>query len=842
MVSSFARAFRSIEFWFTVVAFAASARSQCPHWISGDGVRGTGEVFALAHWDLDGSGPAPARVVIGGRSTIAGEVAADNVASFDPATGEWAAFGSGTNGTVRAIVGMPNGDLVIGGDFTLAGGVAASRVARWNGTTWAPLGGGMDGAVLALSVASNGDLFAGGEFQSAGGVNASRIARWNGTAWSPVGSGVDGTVMCLQAMPNGDVVAGGGFWTVGGTIVNFVARWDGSAWSPLGSGTTGPVHSLGLDGSGALLVGGWFVQAGGQPAFSIARWDGAGWSAFAMGVGGAVYSDWTVYSLATLPNGDIIAGGRFELASGVVVDNIARWDGAWHAVSGGAAGPVRALVVTPGGELFAGGTFSRVGGEFVNNIGRWDGSSWSTLAPGFTGSVHALAELPNGDLVAGGAFTAAGAASANRVARWNGMSWSPMGAGMDGAVSTIVVLANGDVVAGGSFATAGGITVNNVARWDGQTWSPLGTGCNAAVTRLLRRSNGDLIAAGSFTTAGGVVVDRIAVWDGLAWSALPSIPGGPFVSVSELVELPDGALVVAGAVSFGDVRVLRWDGTAWAMLGGPIGAGFLGQLRALIAMPNGNLVAAGRLSPIAGYTVTGVVQWDGSSWTQMGPNVSWVSGLTLLPNGHLLASGGPEGLYRWDGAAWSPLLSSPGVTALAGFVSTTARYGATGLALGGTFTFASGQVSVNFARIDTNCPALAAPLGIGCASSGGTNTLTASQLPWVETAFRATGTGLPNPGIVVAVTGTGSIPAGLAPLSAILSQGQPGCFVLVTPDILQPLLATNGTAQSELFLPGSAALTGVTFFHQMIPIEVDATGNFVAITATNALRLTAGEF
>jgi hypothetical protein len=37
-------------------------------------------------------------------------------------------------------------------------------------------------------------------------------------------------------------------------------------------------------------------------------------------------------------------------------------------------------------------------------------------------------------------------------------------------------------------------------------------------------------------------------------------------------------------------------------------------------------------------------------------------------------------------------------------------------------------------------------------------------------------------------------------------------------------------------------LVGVTFFHQMVPIELDMAGVWVAVNATNALQLTAGAF
>jgi len=45
---------------------------------------------------------------------------------------------------------------------------------------------------------------------------------------------------------------------------------------------------------------------------------------------------------------------------------------------------------------------------------------------------------------------------------------------------------------------------------------------------------------------------------------------------------------------------------------------------------------------------------------------------------------------------------------------------------------------------------------------------------------------------------------------------------------------------SELFLPNTPPLVGVTFYHQLVPIEFDAQGSWVAVTATNALQLTAG--
>jgi hypothetical protein len=143
--------------------------------------------------------------------------------------------------------------------------------------------------------------------------------------------------------------------------------------------------------------------------------------------------------------------------------------------------------------------------------------------------------------------------------------------------------------------------------------------------------------------------------------------------------------------------------------------------------------------------------------------------------------------------------------------------------------------------VGTTCAATATPSGLGCPSSGGSNTLTVTSGPWVDGTLRATGSGLPAQAFVLALTSVNQVTPGLA-LDTVFPQAQPGCNLYVAPDILQTLVATGGTAQSTLLLPNVPPLVGVTFFHQMVPIEVDGGLNFVAITATNAVQLTAGQF
>jgi len=95
---------------------------------------------------------------------------------------------------------------------------------------------------------------------------------------------------------------------------------------------------------------------------------------------------------------------------------------------------------------------------------------------------------------------------------------------------------------------------------------------------------------------------------------------------------------------------------------------------------------------------------------------------------------------------------------------------------------------------------------------------------------------------VLALTSVIPVPQGLAPVSIVFPQAGSGCDVLVVPDILGLLVTTTGTVSSTLWLPNTPPLVGVTFFHQLVPIEFDAQGDWVSVTATNALQLTAGQF
>jgi hypothetical protein len=218
---------------------------------------------------------------------------------------------------------MPNGDVVAAGVFTSIGATNANRIAQWNGAAWLPLGGGLNGDVDALAVLPNGDLVAAGRFSTAGGVSANSIARWNGNEWSAMGTGMNGFVRSLAVLPNGDLVAGGPFYTAGNLFTFQIARWDGTRWSAMGTGMDGTrpisVNSLAVWPNGDLVAGGVFRTADGVIASNVARWNGTGWSSLGTGTNSAVFA------LAVLPSGDVVAGGSFTAAGELPSISIARY-------------------------------------------------------------------------------------------------------------------------------------------------------------------------------------------------------------------------------------------------------------------------------------------------------------------------------------------------------------------------------------------------------------------------------------------------------------------------------------------------------------------------------------
>tara|TARA_R110002072_G_scaffold100429_6_gene221236 strand:+ start:38017 stop:40557 length:2541 start_codon:yes stop_codon:yes gene_type:complete len=483
---------------------------------------GTGEPLSGLHTRPNGD-----LIVAGNFITYAG-VAARYLIQWDGTT--WSTMGShpDTPKTLR-FADMSNGDLLVAGPFKSAGAAAAVNVARWDSNEWHGCGGGFNGDIWVLKRLGSGDILVAGDFTglaTANGGRADRIARFDGHLWHSYGAGLDRIVRDVAELPNGDLVAVGNFLNSGTTALSRVARWDGATWTPMGSGADGNLHAVTSLPNGDTVVGGFTFFIGGVLARHLARWDGVNWHAFGNGVLGSGIGAYGIEALATLPNGDLIAGGPFVSIDNVAADGIARWDGNnWHAMPGGSSGNgtgyVHAMHVAPDGTLFV-----AANGQFW----QWTTTSWLGLGAngGYGNTISCFASLPNGQLLTGNGGTAFFLPQLPIPAS-NLQRWTPGSTGstefatfVPGSVKAMLLEDDGSVLIGGNFL---GILANAPAT----TFSPnpylvrlaptcpaaavaIGAGClGAAGPATLTTNSAPWLGSTYTATAAGMPANSIAV-------------------------------------------------------------------------------------------------------------------------------------------------------------------------------------------------------------------------------------------------------------------------------------------------------------------------------------------
>jgi trimeric autotransporter adhesin len=809
-------------------AIPLSVTAQCQHsWLPGGAYPGVnGAVATSTWWDPDGAGPAPEHWIVGGTFTAAGGVEARNIAAWNPVVSEWSTFGAGADQAVLALAVLPNGHLVAGGQFTTIGGVAAARIARWNGTSWSPMAGGVNGRVRSLLVTSTGDLLVGGDFSLAGGITAARIARWDGNAWSSLGTGTNGSVATLCALPNGDIIAAGAFTSAGGTAtIGGIARWQGSSWSAIPGVLAGAVTHATVMSSGDLVANGAFSTLGGTAA--LARFDGTAW--ISLGSPGSDLS-----ALAALPNNELMACAYPGYGA---VHHLLRWNG-WNWTF------VQALNVTtisPRGstEQFIGGQFRHTLAGASNVLRLTGAATASALMQNSAGIsaptwVSTMTSRPNGDLVVATNGSLIGGTVAS-VANWNGVSWSVVVSTPTESVHRLHATADDALYVSSYQSDTYGNTSYWFRRLAGGTTTQFQSPPFDVAVAMTDGPAGSLVVAG--TTASGTVLRRLT---GGTWSMLGNWAGD---QVFALATLPNGDVIAGGDFSsaggIATNRLARFDGVSWA----PLGAGVDGPVYRLLAMSNGDLIAAGDFTNAGGAPAQRIARWNGSTWSPLGSGFAGnVRALLELPNadvfvgGDFTTAGGVPTPYlaRWTGTGWIPGPAGPN-----GQVLCLGRQVNGDIAVGGAFNTVGTLNSSHLASLTTTCPALVSSHGAGCAGSGGSNILAASSLPWLGSTFRATASGLPL--TAIAITVTGFAPTSQA-LAALLPQGIVGCDLLVTPELLTAAAPTGGAIDLQLPLPYAPSIAGMFFYQQVVALEVDALGNFVAVTGTNGLKMTTGLF
>lgn len=528
---------------------------------------------------------------------------------------------------------------------------------------WITFGGacGTNGSVAALAVDGTGNLYIGGSnFQIVGSTEAANIAKWDGTTWTALGSGVSGGVYAMAVM-GGNLYVGGSFSSAGGVSASRIARWNGSAWFALGTGVTDPptnspsVSSLKVVGA-ELYVGGHFQRAGGIVVNHIAKWDGANWSALGTGMSGS--SSTARVNDFELSGGYLYAGGIFSSAGGAASSgNLARWhlaEQTWSGIGGGASA-VNCLAAT-GDDLYIGGSFPIGGGGNESRVARWNGTQWNTIGPVLDSGISDMI-IHNGQLYVCGLFIQS--ASVKYLARWDGAAWVPVGQGADDQVSCLASL-NGDLIAGGEFQAIGGVAASRLARWNGTSWSSLTGGQGASDTvNAIAVIGADVYVGGEFGSIGGIAARYLAKWNGSQWQRLGSGLEDDFaigegvrtLAVNGTDLYVGGDFGSAGGMA-GTVNIAKWDGSAWHALGNGLG----NDVHA-IAIHDGSVYAGGDFQNVDGTTSDRIAKWDGAAWTALGNGFSSTVRALASYQGELYAGGAftqvSQGIVKWNGTAWS---------------------------------------------------------------------------------------------------------------------------------------------------------------------------------------------
>ncbi|MCA8940940.1 MAG: hypothetical protein KDB80_00145 [Planctomycetes bacterium] len=288
--------------------------------------------------------------------------------------------------------------------------------------------------------------------------------------------------------------------------------------------------------------------------------------------------------------------------------------------------PLEALATLPSGEVVGAGVFDPMPmSSHLLSCGLFDDDgSWTPLLYS-SGPAHSLVVHPDGALIVGGSFLL----PYPRIARLgtNGV-WGALGPGIpEGSVFALTVARNGDIVAGGSFSDPG----DGVARWTGTAWAPMDLGVTCKALAVIPAGPIGVVAGGSFP-------GFLRGWNGTSWQMLGGVE--PDGEVRVLLTLPNGDLIAGGDfTAIGAVaanRIARWDGAVWS----PLGSGLNGGVRALRSLPNGGLLVGGVFTSAGGIAAPRLARWQDSAWRPETTGVDdSVYALTTSGSGMLFAGG-----------------------------------------------------------------------------------------------------------------------------------------------------------------------------------------------------------
>jgi hypothetical protein len=437
-------------------------------------------------------------------------------------------------------------------------------------------------------------------------------------------------------------VAVGGFVNESGATADLAETWDG-AWKvvlvpdPADADTASLWGVACYDAGACIAVGGASDGAGHGFAFSeLLR--GSKWVIKVVPLPvGTTYA--SLQRVACASASDCVAVGASDgrpLAE--------RWNGTrWSVMNTPDVGPggsaLSAVSCTGNGTCMAAGSRTDSGGTQVTLAEKWDGSSWS-MSPSVNPSGSVGSSLDGvsctspTSCIAVGSSVASGGPYLALAEHWDGSGWTLMTtANPDGTsvnqLGDISCATDASCIAVGWDNASGSYASETLAeRWDGSSWTlmTVPSGPGSTVLTALSCTPPACMAVGSTDDKVGRPKPFSETWSGTQWSVAhtPDAHGRPS---ERLVGVSCTSATACMAVGSGcssasacGARAARWDGTSWSGVGtAKLAHHADAEMTAVSCADASDCVAVGS-SSLSGDESTLAEEWNGSSWTQLGPS------------------------------------------------------------------------------------------------------------------------------------------------------------------------------------------------------------------------------
>jgi hypothetical protein len=317
------------------------------------------------------------------------------------------------------------------------------------------------------------------------------------------------------------------------------------------------------------------------------------------------------------------------------------------------------------------------------------GPGWSKVTAGdlSLGTFDAVTCTSSSECWAVGSYPNVGG-SQTLIEQWNGTAWSVVSSPNSGSginvLNGVACTSASQCWAVGSYATGMQDVHGNeifqtlIEQWNGAAWSIVSSPNASSTANKLEGvtcySATQCWAVGQYANTNDILVPLIELWNGSSWSIVTSPPAGnpvyPVYNLSAVTCSSSSQCFAVGSVSAPGTAVLivQWDGTSWTDVS-PAHSGSLSGVAC---------ASASECWAVGGYSGgTLIEEWNGTSWSVVSsPNAGSVgntlNSVTCIQSNicHAVGSqnsGGPDQtlIEHWNGTSWLVASSPDSSSALA---------------------------------------------------------------------------------------------------------------------------------------------------------------------------------